>query len=130
MEWANSAAVVPSASSRCDPSGSRTEMTPAIVQPFLVAQGIVPPGRVPTRVLDRYDSGPRWSATTARSSAGLTYGPMPVTLRRGRGTAESDHRLLGVAMVLFLRAQIEVNGALNWIKVTYSPSEGLDSRRK
>ena len=40
--WANSAAVVPSASSRIEPSGSRTEMTPAIVQPFVGQRGISP----------------------------------------------------------------------------------------
>src|ERR1700733_784033 len=35
IDGANSAAVVPSESSRIEPSGSRTEMTPAIVLPFL-----------------------------------------------------------------------------------------------
>ena len=44
---ANSAAVVPSASSRFEPSGSRTEMTPAIVQPFLVECANQGTGRAP-----------------------------------------------------------------------------------
>ena len=34
MDWASSAAVVPSASSRVEPSGRPTEMTPGIVHPF------------------------------------------------------------------------------------------------
>ena len=38
MDWASSAAVVPSASSRVEPSGRPTEMTPGIVHPFLLSR--------------------------------------------------------------------------------------------
>ncbi len=58
MDWASSRPVVPSASSRVEPSGRPTEMTPGIVRPFLLSRRIVPgPDSVrgPPRVLD----GPR-----------------------------------------------------------------------
>src|SRR5580704_16107206 len=44
MEWASSAAVVPSVSSRCEPSGRSTEMTPAIVHPYLLLSRRIAPG--------------------------------------------------------------------------------------
>ena len=56
MDWASSAAVVPSASSRVEPSGRPTEMTPGIVHPFLLSRRIAPgPDTVrgAPRVLDR-----------------------------------------------------------------------------
>ena len=63
MDWASSMPVVPSASSRVEPSGRPTEMTPGIVHPFLLSRpSALAPGpdtvRGPPRVLDHLASRP------------------------------------------------------------------------
>ena len=84
MDWASSAAVVPSASSRCEPSGSRTEMTPAIVHPFLLPAGgsllVRTPFVVSPRVLDRPSRpapvpGPSVRAATPEQRRAVGHGP-------------------------------------------------------
>src|ERR1700733_8388244 len=85
IDWANSAAVVPSASSRFEPSGSRTEMTPAIVQPFLVSRAIWSHRIVlNSRVLEEPElTDPAKAGGPAASVRTVERGAAPTRGRRG-----------------------------------------------
>ena len=115
MERASSSAVVPSASSRVEPSGRPTEMTPGIVHPFLLSRRIAPgpdaesPGyrtdspkhdSVPIPVPSRGCSGASRHATFGNAvdhPGGLVGRPRVSPAARARSPGGAHHAVAGAA---------------------------------